>query len=403
MRAMITQPLVFSYLAFVSVLACVIGGSTLHGVVSNNILAITLIPALFIAAWNLKSTPVAPLVKLFAGLILVTLLLQFISLPSKVVLNAETGESVIALFRTQNSDIALQSSLYVICLMALAFSFATLTSSEKHLMAIIFLLCGALSLVIAFGQVSATVMRSSNAILPYPVRMGVFANPNHFATLIFGLIPIAAYLLIDRVKSNIAYIAVLAVTIIILLAVNSRSGTVLTPLVGLFAFALFNISNKKLLIATTAAAALLALFGAWISTENLLGIRAEFFKNTLSAAIDFLPFGSGLGSFSIIYPRYESEAQLGYFFVNHAHNDFLELFLELGIPALILMLLFLFLLLFAVIPNNFRIAAILSIATILVHSLIDYPLRNYAIGALFAFLCAVAFSQGDAKNERPTT
>ena len=51
---------------------------------------------------------------------------------------------------------------------------------------------------------------------------------------------------------------------------------------------------------------------------------------------DFGWFGAGLGSFQWIFPGYQSEGLiLGW---PHAHNDYLELFVELGIPMGILLL-----------------------------------------------------------------
>ena len=67
-----------------------------------------------------------------------------------------------------------------------------------------------------------------------------------------------------------------------------------------------------------------------VDIENSsLKARIEFWKDTISAIKHFPVFGSGIGVFPFIYPQYST---LTYFaFVNHAHNDYLELMLETGL------------------------------------------------------------------------
>src|SRR5262249_16471766 len=59
--------------------------------------------------------------------------------------------------------------------------------------------------------------------------------------------------------------------------------------------------------------------------------RIDFYVATLHAAIDFLPFGSGLSTFAYVFPR----SQVGEFGVaiDNAHNDYLQAFMELGLVA----------------------------------------------------------------------
>ena len=79
--------------------------------------------------------------------------------------------------------------------------------------------------------------------------------------------------------------------------------------------------------------------------------------------------------------------------VNHAHNDYLELLLETGLPGLLLMLAFLgwFVLQTARVWRSpfaslFAKAATIAAAAILVHSIVDYPLRTASIVAILAGL-----------------
>jgi O-antigen ligase len=107
--------------------------------------------------------------------------------------------------------------------------------------------------------------------------------------------------------------------------------------------------------------------------------------------------GTGLGSFQQIYRTYEDPADASRQFVNHAHNDWAELALELSLPGLLLALIFM---LWwgrraaAAWTGDFSGAALaraaaVAIGVVLFHSLVDYPLRTSAIAALFGAACAL--------------
>jgi O-antigen ligase len=106
--------------------------------------------------------------------------------------------------------------------------------------------------------------------------------------------------------------------------------------------------------------------------------------------------GSGIGSFRRLYPQYEDQAAVTTTFVNHAHNDYLEILLETGIPGLLTLLLFLLwwagravrvARMRAIFPCAW--AAVIGSAALLLHSLVDYPLRTAALAAIMAALLAL--------------
>jgi O-antigen ligase len=113
---------------------------------------------------------------------------------------------------------------------------------------------------------------------------------------------------------------------------------------------------------------------------------------------------------------YEGPRQVYSAFVNHAHNDYAEVFLEGGLFAVALFVAFL--LWFAVaalrawLPAGSRSlsaldrglpkAAAIAILLLLLHSGVDYPLRTTALASLFAFLCALLIAPsrgGELENE----
>ncbi len=81
-------------------------------------------------------------------------------------------------------------------------------------------------------------------------------------------------------------------------------------------------------------------FSANIDMENpSLKGRMAFWKDTVLAIKDFPVFGSGLGVFPYIYPQYDTVTLYTQrSFVNHAHNDYLELMLETGTIGLAIVL-----------------------------------------------------------------
>jgi O-antigen ligase len=124
--------------------------------------------------------------------------------------------------------------------------------------------------------------------------------------------------------------------------------------------------------------------------------RSEIFATTSHAAGDFMPFGSGLGSFRTVYQLYEKPDQVTPDYVVHAHNDYAEVALELGLAGIVLMLAFLLWWVIAVWrawrtaeTGPFARAAAISSAAVLVHSLVDFPLRTAAISACFGMCLAL--------------
>jgi hypothetical protein len=65
--------------------------------------------------------------------------------------------------------------------------------------------------------------------------------------------------------------------------------------------------------------------------------RVQLALATTRAALDFLPLGSGLGTFADVFRRYQVDRLTG--FIDHAHNDYAEVFLELGVAGIAAVLL----------------------------------------------------------------
>ena len=115
----------------------------------------------------------------------------------------------------------------------------------------------------------------------------------------------------------------------------------------------------------------------------------------LEAARDVFPIGSGLGSFADTYRLFEG---FGKRTVPHAHNEYFELFVELGLFGLIWLAAFLTFIArliwkaFKSPAKKSRLAKFMAIVlgTLAVHCTVDYAPRTIAVMVLAMFaLCLI--------------
>lgn len=299
-------------------------------------------------------------------------------------------------------------------------------------------------MVLAVGLVAATVgllqvaQGAASPLRPFDdtsgEAVGFFANRNHFAALLYSLTLLAAAWSVHLMLSGralesagaprtMAIIgALVSFTVLVSLVAaqlmaRSRAGLGLTivALLGAGALGLFDRRHVSGLTPTRvlAGATMLAvLFASQFALFRLLqrfeadpfeDARIRIFEITLAAAKALMPLGAGMGTFVQTYALFEGpEDALRDVYINRAHNDVLELWLEGGIPALGLMAIFA--VWFTV--RTFRLwrrkpspgqeldtllarAATLIVALVALHSLVDYPLRTSALLTTMAFVVAL--------------
>jgi O-antigen ligase len=253
--------------------------------------------------------------------------------------------------------------------------------------------------------------------------VGFFANSNHNAAFLYCAIPFAIAwaigLVLDHRRNRaigLALLALLTLTIIFgLTTTQSRAGLALLLVAGLSGLLLAwrhdrGQSGRRLLrvaIGANVVALILAFqfgFVAFLQRaedQGLKDARWPIARITSQAAMVNLPFGSGFGTFVPVYDEFAPRTLLAETYVNHAHNDWLELWLNGGLPAIILV--FGFLAWFGV--ATFRLwsrgqpeapvldlalaqAASIVVVLLLLHSVVDYPLRTPTLSVLFAMACA---------------
>jgi O-antigen ligase len=309
-----------------------------------------------------------------------------------------------------------------------------LSDGQRRLMAGLWLALAAVSLCIGGLQMLAG---PDSPLYFYEVTnagspVGFFANRNHQAAFLLCLLPLAAMFAVrfegrlDGARAFPPLAAILYVFIAIfgVAATRSRAGVVLV-VVALAGAAVMVLRGDAFRRRWRAAAALAIGVAVALGGVLVLGFgpivqrfdsggepRFEGWPIVLEAAQSYLPLGAGVGSFEVVYGQVEPLNQVSPIYFNHAHNDYLELWLETGITGAALLAAFAGWLTWrSVLVWRRRIAAggsglaaacTLLVGLLLAHSLVDYPLRTEAIAVLFAFACSAiaAWRPVDAPRRR---
>ena len=253
----------------------------------------------------------------------------------------------------------------------------------------------------------------------FGMATGFFANSNHMATLLLIAIPFVVALAsavaqgTEDVRKRHAAIAIgtggLAVVLVGLTINGSLAGLGLAPIVTI-ASGLLILRPRHGWVragAMAAGALSLGLFVAVVATPlgerfesagvaQSISTRQEIREHSVEAIRTFGPAGSGLGTFRPVYSLFEDPNAVDLTYINHAHNDYLELALEMGVAGIALILLFFAWwvtaarqLLRSPAYDQYAVAGLIASAAVLIHSAADFPLRTASISGLFAISLAL--------------
>jgi O-antigen ligase len=250
---------------------------------------------------------------------------------------------------------------------------------------------------------------------------GPYVNHNHYAGLMELLIPIPLVISLthlahekERLAAGVAaavmtgtvflsgsrggMLAVLAEFMLLgILMTRQKRGLRTAIGVGVFGVVLLSLltwlGGKEL---TTRVFSI----GRETRTEISGGMRLSIDRDSLTMFRRRPVLGWGLGAFPVVYPQFRSFYTN--FFVNEAHNDYLQLLTETGIAGFGLMLWFLVVLYrtgarkianwTSSVTGSLTLACMLGVSGILVHSFFDFNLQIPANAAIFYVLCALAAS-----------
>jgi len=234
--------------------------------------------------------------------------------------------------------------------------------------------------------------------------VGFFSNANHFAGFLAMIFPICYYssknYLSGFASINLVFLA------IGILSTSSMTGYILLAYV--FLLSIFCLQRGKKARLFTLVVALIGITALLIDFFYLQKFGKQFIENftltkglsryemytTIFSIPDFPAFfGTGPGSFYDIYLLNENRNTMSTKFANQLHNDFLQITLELGFPGLIIMIVTSCWAIYVLIAealkgkngDKLKLIGAISVSSILIASMPDYPLRTISIGTLFVF------------------
>lgn len=319
-----------------------------------------------------------------------------------------------------------------------------LGSGDTRRMLVVLVALGLVSAIVGIAQIVGS---PGSRLYFYRITntgfaVGLFSNRNHQAAVLACLFPmLAAYASFPAKQPTIARMRLIlgllagVALIPLLLITGSRSGVVL-GLLGILATRWIYRSptltaaprreSKKrnytpailaigvvVLATVTAVLAQVSVFERFAQgTDAVKDIRFQIWRPIANTIWDFFPFGSGLGSFPNVYKIYEPLALLDTRYLNHAHNDLLEIALTGGLAGLLILAFYgtalARLVLRAARRRNDGGTAVMNRmgATVVVllslASLVDYPLRTPSVACIF-ILATVCLKQERTSDHSMST
>lgn len=258
--------------------------------------------------------------------------------------------------------------------------------------------------------------------------IGFFANRNHMASLLVAAIPFAAMLfaggqakLRGRGRSfALAAIGGGAFLLIVVGILLNASLAAFALAVPVLAFSVLLLPAgwrfRRLVVPVGALALVAAVVGlgngsvrsdlAGVSDFGSIYSRQHMWSATTESIAATFPAGTGLGTFSRVYALQDDPAVVDANYVNHAHNDYLELVLELGLPGLLLLgvgLIWWGMRVATVwrspVSTTLAKAATIASAALLAHSVVDFPLRSAGLAALLAACFGLIVQRSQGRDE----
>lgn len=415
--------------------AILFGGATREGHLLNAAVRLLSLGVLLFGAWRLSHRSWQPGWKtaliLAAGVVAVPLL-QLLPLPPFLWTSLPGNREVADIYEAAgmpapwhgvglNPEGSLNAALALLPALAMFVATLTLRARPRVVVALTALAFALAGTFLGAAQVAGGVdsaLRFYNTTNP-DSAVGFFSNRNHQASLQLVAMPLAAIALaiafpnrrgLPSLPGMVAAGVLLAILAVTTVMTDSRAGLVLYPVVVAACVLLLVRERLPRLPGRTVLAGLagivviggLAAGGALAARPDLMDELAKDPRTIglpviTAEAVRHLPFGTGLGTFDDVYRSRERVEGLPNAYLNHAHNDLLEVWLETGMPGLVLIGLFLYW--FARRSydawrtpgpeGSLAAAGSIIVGTLLLHSLVDYPLRTAAMSALFGFACAL--------------
>jgi O-antigen ligase len=430
----------FFALAFVVALMLGGGGPSLWREASAQLASL---PLLGFALWTLLTKPWPEGGRVAVLLLIAVLavpLVQLVPLPPDVWTSlpgrsfvaksyVETGVATPWLPISLNPRVTWHSVLTIVAASAVFLGTMLLDRRARRYAAVVLIAFGFVNVVFGLAQVARG---DANAL-------GLFANRNHFAALLYCALAFAGAWAVGSIADrrpqlivSLALCLFVFVSCLIGIGVSrSRAGLLISALVLVACLGLAGTIKREegprrarivVAIATSVGALLTAQFALLRILPRLEesvseNARWEFASVTFRAALQYLPFGTGIGTFREIYPLHQTIDLVTARLVNHAANDFVEAWLEGGFLMLVVLLAFLAWFLstsirvwresgrgsMSALDGAIARAASIVILALLIHSALDFPLRSTTLNVVFAFACGLllpALGPGEQRRRK---
>lgn len=431
-------------------LAVMLGGSSVAGLTPNAVLqvaAVIAIAATFARANPKPRTTGERQLLLLAGLFGALFVAQLVPVPPAVWSALPGRQHVVEGLTTLGLPLpwmplsltpekTVQSGLSLLVPVAMIVMIGAFKRPVARAAVLALVILMVLSVLIGVAQVAGNARLYFYEVTNGGSAVGFFANSNHFATLMCVTLPLAAGLVArwrsgsdgaggaSRIFSAAVLLGIVLLGLLGVTMTKSVAGVALSllALTGSAAIVLSGLPRGLRLgflggVVVVLIVAMVVAFHSGIgdlTTTDVGGSdlsRTAMWRATVRAIGDFGTAGAGFGSFPQLFHLFENPERVSSVFANHAHNDLLEFVLESGIPGVLLLLAFLIWFAVRVVSiwlidrQRDPLAQGASIATLIVllHSLVDYPLRTGAIAALFG-LCLALLARdpaGRSSDEAP--
>ncbi|WP_238701326.1 O-antigen ligase family protein [Mariprofundus erugo] len=376
------------------------------------------------------------------------ILIQIVPLPSSLlsllspVAASIPGQDTIAL-DPNITVLQLQKSLALVLLFALTLLLVHTRERLKWLAYIITasaFLHALFAIVLELSGIQYTVHLYGYSDLDKPViptgrAKGFHSNPDHLAGMLEISLAIGIGLLISMLHSHqfsgwrqrIRHISqtilgpkarlriILMILCIALVMTHSRMGNsaffISLMISGVLFLLLSRHASRAVSIFIVSLIVLdIVIIGSWVGLQKVVdrieqttttseAQRGDVYADTLAMTSDFRLSGIGAGNFFSAFPGYKQDGPT--YYIDHVHNDYLELLLELGLAGFTpLALLLIYALIRTLITLKQRrsglilgmsFASLMGIISILIHSTVDFNLQVPSNAALFTVLVAIPF------------
>lgn len=265
---------------------------------------------------------------------------------------------------------------------------------------------------------------------------GTYVNKNHFAGLLSMVLPLAVAAAIrcwrdstQQVGATVtdyrffAWVGAILVLSLALVLSGSRGGVMasfVALMLTLFVFVGPGRQRRRLLVGLVAGILVMGVVVGLLMGDDamlrsyLRGVseRPLQWADTLRLVPDFWLLGSGVGTYNYAYPAIKSP-ELGFVRFDHAHNDYLEILVTMGVIGLLLFMVSVVVVFSQVLRpavlrrglahNALAFGAAWSVAAGLAHAAVDFNLQIPANFLIFFLVLMLLASTARGRSRQRTS